>query len=157
MPPGGRQGLRVNGRLTLPPDELRTSYARSGGPGGQNVNKVATKVVLRFSVARSQALGDWRKERLLERLASRLTNEGELVIHASRHRERHRNEEDARERLAQMIRDALQPVRARRATRPTRGLKERRLAEKKRRSQVKRDRSRRSSPTMSSRASPHGT
>jgi len=130
----------VNGRLVLPPEELSVSFARSGGPGGQNVNKVETKVVLRFSVIGSATLGEARRSRLLERLASRLTGSGELIVQASRYRERARNLEDARERLASVLREALQVEPPRRATRPTAGSKRRRLEEKRRRGDLKRGR-----------------
>lgn len=136
----GRPPLRVNERLLVPAEELRIEYARSGGPGGQNVNKVETKVVLRFSVRASRVLGERRRALLEERLAGRLTREGEIVVHASRFRERSRNEEDARERLAALLREALVVPRERRATRPTRGAVERRLQEKRRRSEAKRER-----------------
>jgi ribosome-associated protein len=133
-------GIRVNARLTIPERELTLEAVRSGGPGGQNVNKVSTKVVLRFSVHDSLVLGEWRRAALLDRLATRLTKSGELVLHASRFRERHRNEEDARERLARLLEKALQTPKKRVPTRPTRGSRERRLAEKRRRSDRKRDR-----------------
>jgi ribosome-associated protein len=134
--------LRVNARLTIPPDELRVAFSRSGGPGGQNVNKVETRVELRFSVRDSAVLGEARRERLLERLASRLTKEGEIVLHASTSRHRARNLEDARERLATLLAEALRQERPRKATKPTRGSQERRLKEKKQRSETKRRRQR---------------
>ncbi len=132
--------LRVNSRLSIPASEIQVDYARSPGPGGQAVNKKNTKVVLRFSVLRSQALGERRRAILSKKLDRRLTKEGELVLHASRFRERSRNEEDARERLAEILRDALTPTRARRATRPTRASRERRLDQKKKRGDLKRSR-----------------
>jgi len=136
----GSGPLRVNARLSLPPAELRVTYARSGGPGGQRTNKVETAVVLRFSVQRSAALGEVRRGRLLERLSSRLTQAGEIVLHASRYRERSRNLQDARERLAVLLRDALSIPRARKPTRPTRASNRRRLESKRQRSERKRER-----------------
>jgi len=135
-------GLRVNARLTLPWREIRTSAVRSGGPGGQNVNKVASKVVLRFSVAESPTLGERRRQLLLARLAPRLTASGELVLHASRHRERARNEADALARLSELLAEGLRSRRNRRATRPTRASVERRLDAKRRRGSTKRARKR---------------
>ena len=132
--------LRVNARLTLPPEELEVGFSRSGGPGGQNVNKVETKVALRFDVRHSAALGEDRRRRLLANLASRLTKAGVLQVVRSRHRQRARNLEEAREELASILRRGLQVQRARKATRPTRGSQRRRLEAKKRRSQIKRER-----------------
>lgn len=140
MADGSKRGLRINARLELPERELRLQAVRSGGPGGQNVNKVASKVVLTFSVEESQALGERRRGLLLERLAARLNRRGELVIHASRFRERRRNEEDARDRLASLLREALRSPKERIATRPTRSSREKRLAEKRRRSERKHSR-----------------
>ena len=135
--------LRVSNRLTLPAEELRVSFARSGGPGGQNVNKVASKAVLRFSVRRSGALSEAQRHLLLQRLGNRLTGEGEVVIHASRFREQARNLEDARERLAELLHGALAAPRTRKRTRPTRGSQKRRLESKRQRGQLKRDRGQR--------------
>jgi len=137
------EALRVNSHLLIPADELVATAARSGGPGGQNVNKVASKVVLRFAIASSRVLGERRKSLLFDRLQSRLTTGGELVLHASRHRTRARNLEDARERLATLLRDALQPQKRRVATKPTRGSKRRRLNEKRARGDLKRMRGKR--------------
>ncbi len=136
----GSGPLRVNSRLLLPPADLRVTYARSGGPGGQRTNKVETAVVLRFSVPRSTALGEIRRGRLLARLSSRLTRGGEIVVHASRYRERSRNLQDARERLAALLRDALSIRRARRPTRPTQASRRRRLEDKRRHAERKRQR-----------------
>ena len=135
-----RGGLRVNGHLEIPPRELTVEGARSGGPGGQNVNKVASKVILRFSVHESRVLGDRRRQLLVARLAHRLNKRGEVVIHASRHRERARNEVDARARLAALLAEALRTPTPRRPTRPTGASRERRLSEKRRKGEVKRGR-----------------
>ena len=139
--PSSDKDLRVTGRLVIPARELSISYARSGGPGGQNVNKVASKVVLRFNVQASEALGDARRKLVLERLGNRLTKNGDILIHASIHREQGRNEEDARERLVALLQGALQVQRARKQTRPTKGSKKRRLNAKRMRGERKRDRS----------------
>ncbi|MCP3920511.1 MAG: aminoacyl-tRNA hydrolase [bacterium] len=132
--------LRINSRLVIPPDELAVSFARAGGPGGQNVNKVASKVVLRFALRGSRVLGEVRLARLEKALASRLTAAGELVIHASTYREQARNLEDARERLAELLRTSLAVPKARRETKPTRASRRRRVDTKRRRGQTKRDR-----------------
>jgi ribosome-associated protein len=133
-------GLVINHRIELPEDELEVESARSGGPGGQNVNKVASKIILRFRPAASRALDAAQKARLAERLAHRLTTKGEVVLHASSHRERLRNLEDARSRLAALLAEALRPATPRKATRPSRASKRRRLESKHRRSVAKRDR-----------------
>lgn len=135
-------GLEVRPGLEIPGCELAVDYARSGGPGGQNVNKVATKVVLRWSIRESSALTDRDRAWLLQRLASRLTRTGELVLHSSAHRERGRNLEEARERLAGIVREALKRPTRRRPTRPTAASRKRRLAGKRRRGEVKRGRGR---------------
>ncbi|HJP02628.1 MAG TPA: alternative ribosome rescue aminoacyl-tRNA hydrolase ArfB [Planctomycetota bacterium] len=132
--------LRVTSRLVIAPEELAVSFSRSGGPGGQNVNKVETRVTLRFHVANSPALSEPQRARALERLGARLTAEGELILSSSRTRQRARNLEDARERLAVLLREATAVRKPRRPTRPTRSSVRRRLEEKKRRSQTKRER-----------------
>jgi ribosome-associated protein len=129
-----RPGVRV------PADELHLEYARSGGPGGQRVNKVETKVILRFSVEGSRALDERQKARLRTALGPRLTAAGEVVVRADRFRDRARNLEDARTRLASLLAAALLPPKPRVPTRPSRGSVARRLESKRRRSIRKRER-----------------
>ena len=133
-------GLVINRRIELPEDELKVEFARSGGPGGQNVNKVETKVILRFRPAWSRALRAEEKARIEARLANRLTRSGELVLHSSTHRQRSRNLEDARTRLAALLAEALRTPIPRKATRPTRASGRRRLETKRRKGDVKRRR-----------------
>lgn len=133
--------LRINSRLIIPAKELHVSFARAGGPGGQKVNRTASQVQLRFSVTESASLGERRQSTLTRTLKSRLTSSGELLIRAKSHREQARNLEDARERLASLLREALQPQKARRATKPTKGSKQRRLESKRRQGRRKQERS----------------
>ena len=134
------EDIEISETVTIPARELRISFARSGGPGGQNVNKVETKVELRWSAAGTSALSGDALEGLLLRLARRLTAGGELVITSSRTREQSRNREDAQAKLAEIVREALRPPRARKRRRPSKQAKERRLREKKERSLRKKDR-----------------
>ena len=134
--------LVVRADLVLPADELTFEVSRSGGPGGQNVNKVATRVTLRWSVAASRVLDEGRRARLLETLASRLTRAGELVIHCDETRSQAQNREAARLRLAELLRGALHVRKKRRASKPTRASRERRHEGKRRRSDTKRLRGR---------------
>ena len=137
-----RANLRVGPELTIPGEELVLEGARSGGPGGQNVNKVESKVILRYDVRRSRILTEPQRLLLLDRLAGRLTREGELVLHSSRHRERRRNEVAARERLHEILTQALTPRVPRLVTRAPRSVREGRLRTKRIRSEVKRRRAR---------------
>jgi ribosome-associated protein len=134
MPP---DMLAISPTLAIPDDQLIERFVRSSGPGGQNVNKVATAVELRFDVAHSDALPESVRMRLLARRDRRLTADGVLVISAQRFRTQERNREDARQRLAAIVQAALVAPKKRLATRPTKASKERRLAGKRERSQVK--------------------
>jgi len=132
--------LAVTRRLVIPAGELRERFSRSSGPGGQGVNTTDSRVELSFDVSRSPSIPDDLRPRLLARLANRLTD-GVLTIAASEQRAQLANREAARARLVALLRDAAAPPPPnRRPTRPTRGSKERRLAEKKRRGDVKRGR-----------------
>jgi ribosome-associated protein len=138
--------LQVTHSIQIPDNELAESFVRASGPGGQNVNKVASAVELRFDVANSPSLPDALRARLLARSDRRLTTDGVLVIQASRFRDQARNREDARERLADIIRAALHVPKKRVATKPTRASKERRIASKKKRAQHKQGRGKQWSP-----------
>ena len=131
--------MRV-GHLTIDDDELVERFVRSAGPGGQNVNKVATAVELRFDVAGSPSLTEPVRARLLARRDRRMTNEGVLVLSAQRFRTQERNREDARERLAAVIDTGLRAPKPRVATKPTKASKRRRLDAKRERSTIKRGR-----------------
>jgi ribosome-associated protein len=134
--------VRVRGSVVLPDAELQWRFSRSSGPGGQHVNTSDSQVELRYDLAGSTALPPVWKERALERLAGRLTEGGVLVVRASEHRSQWRNREAAAVRLSALLSEAVAPPpRSRRATRPSRGAVERRLTDKKRRSDVKRGRS----------------
>lgn len=132
--------LDVTPQIRIADDELVESFVRSSGPGGQNVNKVASAVELRFDVTNSPSLPDAVRTRLLARRDRRLTDDGVLVISASRFRDQARNREDARVRLAEIVRAATLVPKKRIATKPSKGAQERRLKEKKTRSAHKRDR-----------------
>ena len=134
------QDLHVNGRLTIPAGELAIAFARSGGPGGQNVNKVASKVELRWNPTTSAALRDDDRAWLVDQLRSRLTGDGTLIVTSSATRDQLKNREDAQSKLVLIVRAALERPKPRRATKPSRGAKRRRLEDKRHRSEVKRGR-----------------
>jgi len=135
--------LRVSATVTIPADDLRWTAVRASGPGGQNVNKLATKVELRFDLAGTRALDPETRARLRALAGSRVGAGGELVVVSQRTRQRERNLEDARERLRALILRALVRPRPRRPTRPTAPSRERRLEDKRRRAKTKRARQRR--------------
>ena len=134
--------LEIHRNLTIPAQELVETASRSSGPGGQHVNKTNTRVSLRWNVAASAVLSESQRRRLLARLGSALTRDGELVVHAGRSRSRAQNRQAARERLAQRVSDALRVARPRVATRASRASRERRLVAKRRRADTKQRRRR---------------
>lgn len=134
--------LRINHHIRIPDDELEEKFVRASGPGGQNVNKVASAVELRFDAAGSPSLSDEVRARAIRLAGQRATKEGVIVIRAERFRTQERNRADARDRLARLIRRAAVPPKTRKKTKPTRASVERRLEAKTRRARLKRMRGR---------------
>ena len=137
---GGEPVLVVTEELSIPLSELQLVFSGSTGPGGQNVNRVATRVTVRFDVAGSPSLSQEQRALLLERLAARLDRDGTLQVSAQDTRSQHRNRHLALGRLAGVLAGALAPVRSRRPTRPTAAAVERRLVFKRRRAERKEQR-----------------
>ena len=134
--------LRVTPSISIDDSELEESFIASAGPGGQNVNKVATAVELRFDVAHSPSLPDAVRLRLIALSGTRLTKDGVLVITGRQYRTQDRNRADVRTRLIELIREAAVIPKKRRPTKPTRASKERRLEGKKRNASLKKTRGR---------------
>ena len=138
----GEDGLRIDEVIVIPESELSWSAARASGPGGQNVNKVSSKVELRFDLAGTSVLGPAVKARLRARAGKKLDREGRLVLVSQATRDQLRNLEDARDKLAALVRQALEEPKARKATRPSKAAKRRRLDDKRRQGDKKRERGR---------------
>ena len=134
------EDLVVNSRLTIPAAELVASYSRSSGPGGQNVNKVNSRVTLRWQVIDQPLLTHGWRQRLLARHGNRVTREGELVVHSEQYRDQPRNLADARRRLGELLQECAAPPVQRKKTRPSLASQRRRLDEKRRQSQKKNQR-----------------
>jgi ribosome-associated protein len=129
--------LDVTSRIQIPLDELRFTYARSSGPGGQNVNKVNTKVTVHWPIETSPSVPMDVRARFIQRFRRRINKRGELVIHSQRYRDQERNYGDCLDKLRAMLLEVATVPKKRKPTRPSRGSKERRLRQKKSRSETK--------------------
>ncbi|HLF80473.1 MAG TPA: alternative ribosome rescue aminoacyl-tRNA hydrolase ArfB [Anaerolineales bacterium] len=134
--------IAVNRSIQIPEREVQLRFIRAAGPGGQNVNKVASAVELRFDVKHSLALPEEVRQRLIRQSGKKLNSAGVLIIQARRYRSQDRNRQDALERLVRLVRQAAVKPRARRPTRPSRASRESRLEVKRHRSRAKQRRSR---------------
>jgi ribosome-associated protein len=134
--------LEITPQLAIDENELDFDFVRSSGPGGQNVNKVATAVQLRFDLVHSPSLPESVRQRAMQLASNRLTNDGVLIITASSERSQLRNREQAVEQLVDLLRRAAKPPKIRRKTKPSAAAKRKRLEKKRRRSETKRNRRR---------------
>lgn len=132
--------IKITNRVQIPASEIELSYARSGGPGGQHVNKTASKVLLRWNARTSGALSAEDRALLEKRLETKLTKDGDLIVTSEKHRDQSRNVDDAVERFAVVVRRAIRRPTPRKKTRPSRASRERRLESKRHRSQRKQQR-----------------
>jgi len=132
--------IEISRSLRIPDSELRLEYSRSTGPGGQNVNKLETRVTILFDVEGSPSLSETQRDRIHATLRTRITKKGILRVTSQRHRTQAANRNAAMERFIDLLRDAIKPVRKRKPTKPTRASNQRRLDSKKKRGESKRDR-----------------
>lgn len=131
------EDIPISNRFSIPGSEIEIQVSRSGGPGGQHANTSSTRVQLRWNVRESRTLSEGRREILLDRLSGRIDNEGVLQITAGTHRSQHQNRQEARDRLASLVTEALRPRKKRKKTRRPRSANEKRLKEKKQRGRTK--------------------
>ena len=135
------QDLVINARVTIPAAELSIAFSRSGGPGGQNVNKVSSKVDLRWNPQTSAALGEEDRAWLLQKLRNRLTSDGTLIVTSTLTRDQIQNRDDATYKLVLIVRAALDRPKPRKATKVSKGAKRRRVADKRKHAEKKANRS----------------
>ena len=129
--------IHIDRSISVPLAEMELNFVHSSGPGGQNVNKVATACQLRFDVTKSPSLPEAMKQRLIRLAGRRVTDDGVLLIDARRFRTQHRNRQDAIDRLTKLLQRAAKPPKPRKKTRPTPASREKRLEKKRRRAQTK--------------------
>ena len=129
--------ITINNSLTIPHDEVELTFSRSQGPGGQNVNKVNSKVTLHWDVENSRSISVRLKQRIYSKHSGKINNDGKLVVSSQKSREQHQNRTDCYQKLRSLIEDALKTKKRRKRTKPTKASKLRRLDHKKRRSQIK--------------------
>ena len=129
--------ITINSSITIPNEEIELTFSRSQGPGGQNVNKVNSKVTLHWDLAASQSVPQRIRQRIRSKHAGRVNKEGKLVLISQKSREQHKNRADCYQKLRAIIIESLQTRKRRRRTKPTKASRQRRLDQKKRRSQIK--------------------
>jgi ribosome-associated protein len=134
--------LRINARIVIPRSELRFTFVRSSGPGGQNVNKVASKAILRWAATASRSIPDDVRDRLLKRAARQINDRGELILTSQRYRDQARNVDDCLDKLRNLVISVASPPKKRKKTQPTKSSREARLTQKRAQSQKKQRRQR---------------
>lgn len=135
---GWMASIPISRRVSIPESELDVRASRSGGPGGQSVNTTDSKVELRWDVANTSALSPEQRDRVMDRLSNRITDDGVLLLRSSEHKSQHRNREAAVSRLQALLGEAIEPPRRRRPTKRSKGAHERRIRQKKHRGEIKR-------------------